>query len=130
MTTPDARAAAMADLSDMVGASSRPTFTVAQVERLLDAHRVTDPDGRRVSDPGYTATWDLNAAAAEGWRRKAAFVAGDFTFSADDARYDKGAVLANCEAMVALYVARMGPQVLRSQTSSYAWETDRLNMNG
>lgn len=45
---------------------------------------------------------------AELWGLKAGKVAGDFTFSADDASYDKGEVMAKCLEMEAHYAAKLG----------------------
>jgi hypothetical protein len=90
----------------MLAASSRPVLADTDLDALLAAFRVRDGLGRLPADAGWEPTWNLNAAAAEGWRWKAARVAGDYSFSADDASYSKGDVLAQCEAMVAMYAAK------------------------
>jgi hypothetical protein len=50
-----------------------------------------------------TVTWDLNAAAAEGWRRKMAKAAGRYQFSADGQSFSRDQVIAQCKAMVKIY---------------------------
>jgi len=100
------RVTATARLTYMVAASSRPVLDTTALGLLIDGAQGQDPAGLWPTDPGYVLTWDLNVAALEGWRWKAAQVAGDFTFSADDATYDKGAVLANIERMIATYAAK------------------------
>lgn len=103
------RASALARLTNMVAASSRPVLSSDDLTALLDLHRVPDADGLLVNEAGYTDTWDadcLNGAAAEGWRWKAGRVAGDFDFSADGASYSKGEVMAKCLEMEAHYLAR------------------------
>lgn len=100
------RDAALAALTDMVAAESRPTLSTETLGRLLDAATVADRDGRQPTDPEWVPTWHLDYAAAEGWRLKAGKVAGDFSFSADGASYQKADVLANCLAMEAKYAAR------------------------
>lgn len=123
------RAGALARLTEMVAADQRPALSAESVGRLLDDFRVRDRDGNLVTDPGYVETWNLNAAAAEGWRRKAALVAGDFTFSADDASYSKGDVLANMEKMVAMYAAK-DVGVASFATAERPYDTPTLMPNG
>lgn len=81
------------------GAGARPVLTGAEVTDLLDRFRVLDGYGLRPGDANWTGTWALNAAAAEGWRMKAARAAGDFDFSADGASYSKAQVMAHCNEM-------------------------------
>jgi hypothetical protein len=123
------RAAALLDLTSRCAAASRPALDAAVLSAILDDYRVADADGLRPTDTGWTETWDLNLAAAEAWRRKAGLVAGDFSFSADDARYDKGAVLANMEKMVALWLAKSNG-VLVVAGAERPYDTDRLRPNG
>lgn len=95
--------AARVRLSNMVAADARPSLSEADLDALLDLARRPDAMGRGITEPDWQPTWNLNAAAAEGWRWKAARCAGDFTFSADGASFDKGAVMEKCLAMEAKY---------------------------
>lgn len=113
-------AGARVRLSAMVAASSRPVLTDDEVGLLLDGVKVVDLYGLAPVDPGWAPTFDLDAAALEGWRWKAGQVAGDFAFSADDASYSKGDVIAHCERMIAMYAGR----VMGSAQTSWNW--DRL----
>lgn len=114
------REVALASLGDLVAATSRPVLDPGPLGRLLDRHAMADPEGRGPLAEGWTGTWDLNAAAAEGWRLKAGMVAGDFNFSADGASYSKADVLAHCLEMETKYASRShgvmntlaGPQAL------------------
>lgn len=101
--TPDAPFVARVKL---LGASDqRPALTDPDVVSILQQFPARDVDGRTADDPDWVQTWDLYAATAEVWRVKAGRVAGDFNFSADNGRYDKGAVLAQCLEMEAKYAA-------------------------
>lgn len=100
------REAALALLTDMVAATSRPVLSPETVSAILDQNRTVDDEGRLATDMGWDGTWDLNSAAAAGWRLKAGKVAGDFNFSADGASYSKADVLAHCLAMADQYGAR------------------------
>lgn len=104
------RATAKARLGNMVASTSRPVLSDPDLEILVDLARRQDSEGRWPADTGYNgedATYDLNAAAAEGWGWKAGRVAGDFTFSADGASYSKADVLAHCQEREAFYRSRV-----------------------
>lgn len=99
------RGVALTLLGEKVAATSRPVLSPEAVGALLDSYASQDNDGRAPSDTGWVGTWDLNAAAAEGWRMKAGKVAGDFNFSADNASYSKADVLAHCLEMETKYAS-------------------------
>lgn len=100
------REVALGILEDRVAATSRPVLSPETLGRVLDMWPTLDTDGRLADDADWVPTWDLNAAAAEGWRMKAAIVAGDFTFSADGASYSKADVMAHCLEMETKYASR------------------------
>lgn len=99
------REVALTLLGEKVASTSRPVLSAAVVEALLDAYPMEDTDGRAPGDVDWVGTWDMNAAAAEGWRMKAGKVAGDFNFSADNASYSKADVLAHCLEMETKYAS-------------------------
>lgn len=100
------RTVALGRLGGMVASTARPVLSPADLDGLLDSHAIVDRAGRLVTDAGWEPTWDLDAAAADGWEWKAGRVAGDFTFSADDASYSKGDVMAKMLDMAATYRAK------------------------
>lgn len=75
-------AEAKARLERMCAAASDPILEDEDLDELLRGARRRDADGVSPSESGWTPTWDLNAAAAEGWRWKAGRVTS--TYSADD----------------------------------------------
>lgn len=54
-------------------------------------------------------SYDLNSAAADVWRQKAAHYAQLFTFSTDNHRIDKGALIDNALKMARIYAANSPP---------------------
>ena len=56
-------------------------------------------------------TFDLNSAAADIWRQKAAHYAGEFTFSTDNHRIEKGALINNALKMAQVYAVNAPPTV-------------------
>lgn len=51
----------------------------------------------------WTGTYDLNAAAAEAWRIKAAKAAGRFDFQTDGQTFRRGQIVANCHRMERMF---------------------------
>lgn len=100
------RPTALERIKRMTAWDMRPALTEADLNALLDQFRTVDAEGRLVGDSAWAGAYNLNAAAAEGWRWKAGRVAGDFSFSADGSRYDKAAVLENIAAMIRAYAAK------------------------
>lgn len=100
------RAGYLALLMERVAATSRPVLSDATVAAILDSHPTPDTAGRLADDDDWVPTYDLDAAAAEGWRVKGGKVAGDFNFAADGATYSKADVMAHCLAMEAKYASR------------------------
>lgn len=59
----------------------------------------------------WTPTYDLYAAAAEGWRWKAGKIANAFDFSTDQQSFDKSNIFDHCQKMAAFYDARAGTSI-------------------
>lgn len=91
----------------MVAWDAVPTLTEDQIELLVARARRPDSDGLVPSDSGWAGTYDLNAAAAEGWRWKAAKVAGDFTFSSDGQQFNRADMVKACMEMSKIYRDRV-----------------------
>lgn len=86
-------------LRAMLQADEMPALTGDEVAVLLDdADRGDAGDGLR--------RYDLNAAAAEGWRWKAGKVAGLPNVTADGASFDRDSVRDTCLEMSARYAAK------------------------
>lgn len=55
----------------------------------------------------WSPTWDLNAAAAEGWRWKAAKVSARYDFDGDGQRFSRSQLLKHCLAMAGEYARKV-----------------------
>jgi hypothetical protein len=65
-------------------------FTDAQLAVLIERYPVDDDDGNEPDDDGWTETYDLNAAAGDGWDEKVMAISdSSFDFSADGATYSR-----------------------------------------
>jgi hypothetical protein len=111
------------ELASMVAFDAEPTLSESEVFALLDRARRADSTGLAFSDSGWTPTWDLNAAAAEGWRRKAGKVAGSFSFSTDGQSFNRSDMVKACLDMARTYSNRVAGSIPLNVTSA-AWDTD------
>lgn len=93
-------------LERMCAADTDPALTYEDIEALLKLFRTPDRFGVGPNQRGWEPSWDLNAAAAEGWRWKAGRCADRFAFSADGATYNRNQVAEHCLAQAKIYSAR------------------------
>lgn len=99
-------AEARTKLELMVLASEEPLLSATQLTDILTYARRPDADGLTYEDVGWTPTWDLDAAAAEGWRRKAGIAAARFNFSEDGQNFQRAQVYAHCLSQAEQYARR------------------------
>jgi hypothetical protein len=108
---------ATAMLKQMTAAAKFPTLSdEVQIPLLVNLAKRADVNGLPPSDANWVPTWDLNAAAAEGWRWKASAVSGNFDFETDGQSFDRSQVEANCLTMATQYANRIaGSLPVRSE---------------
>lgn len=94
---------ARTELEHMIFPADEPTLGSAEVSSILRYARRPDESGRVYGDTGWTPTWDLYAAATEGWTRKAGKAANRFSFLTDGQRFDRAAVYRHCIEQARLY---------------------------
>lgn len=100
-----ARDDALAQLRLNTAPDQRPVLSDTDLDALLDRVAVADTQGRAPGSDGWEAAYDVNQASARAWRVKAGRVAGDFTFSADGATFNKADLMAHCLEMEHTYAA-------------------------
>lgn len=91
----------------MVLADEEPELDSDQIADILTHARRPDSEGRVYGDDDWEPTWDLDAAAAEGWLRKAGIAASRFNFAEDGQRFDRAQVYAHCIAQSERYARRL-----------------------
>ncbi len=101
------RARAQTLLESMIAWDQTPALTLGQVQDLLTFAQRTDSDGLEPTDADWTGTYDLNAAAAEGWRWKAGAVAGAFDFGTDQQSFERSQMVEMCLGMSDRYRRRV-----------------------
>lgn len=118
-------AEALARLENMTQSDVEPSLSAPEVADLLDQAKRADSEDRAISDAEWVPTWDLNAAAAEGWRWKAGKVAGRFSVTLDGASLQRAQIYAHCLGMADRY-ARKIVGVLGVQTTHAPLVTEEL----
>lgn len=85
----------------MTGEPDSTTYADADIQAYIEAHPLEDARGEGPwvesettpgtleENPDWTATYDLNAAAADIWEEKAAVLAGDYDYQADGGSYSR-----------------------------------------
>lgn len=89
-------AEALARLQRMVAHDVDPVLTSAEVTDLLDMARREDSEGLAPSETDWEPTFDLDAAAAEGWRWKAGKTVPRFGVALDGESLNRQHVYAHC----------------------------------
>jgi hypothetical protein len=99
-------------LSQHVAATSDPVLDDTALGELVDDAAVADSGGLLPTDTGWAGAWDLYAAAAAGWRRKAGVVSDRFKFAADGATYERQQMFEHFLTMAGWYAARAGSLIV------------------
>ena len=94
-------------LATMTASGTDPMLEERELDALLATHRIADRYGSRPIDSSWEPTYDFNAAAAEGWRWKAAKVSDRFSFSSDAGSFSRDQVYAHCLQMASHYSSRV-----------------------
>ena len=86
--------------------ATEPVWPTPGASVTVDGVEYTGTD-----DGVWTPTYDLFAAAAEGWRWKAGKISDAFDFSTDQQNFQRSQMVAQCMKMAAFYDARAGTSV-------------------
>ena len=103
----------MATLTDrdvlglMLANDKEPILTADTLTALLERAAVRDDHNRLPGDDGYVPTYNLNVAAARGWRMKAARVAADYDLDVDQKGLTRSQMIKQMLQMASEY-ARLG----------------------
>lgn len=112
-----ATAANIADLRAMVAEPTTTTYTDAELVRIIEQFPLVDADGLEPDEDDWEATYDVNAAAAHVWGRKAAALVGLYDFSADGGTFNRSQAAKEMRAQARFYAARRSPRSLRVSVS-------------
>jgi len=102
------------ELRDMIAEPTSDTYVDADLSALIERFPLIDSNELEPDDSLWTATYDLNAAAANIWGRKAAACAGLYDFSADGGTFHRSQAAKDMRAQARYYQARSAPSSLRA----------------
>lgn len=90
----------------MTAFDSEPKLSVEELEALLEQFKKTDKEGTLPSVPEWIPSYNLNAAAAEGWRWKAGKASELTSVDLDGERMSSNQVFEHCMRMAKQYASR------------------------
>lgn len=100
-------ATARARIEQMTAWDQDPVLSSDEVDDLVALAARADSGGYVPSDAAWTGTYDLVAAAAEGWLWKAGKVSGTFDFVTDGQRFNRSQRHEMCMSMHEHYRRRI-----------------------
>jgi hypothetical protein len=108
---------ALTQLKRMTAWEKDPTLSSDELDALLEAFAKTDADGIAPGEEDWTPTYNLKAAAAEGWRWKAAKASELVSTDQDGDRQSTNQIFEHCQRMIGLYT-RGGASVSTASAAS------------
>lgn len=105
-------AADIARMRRMIAEPTADNYTDDVLSETIERYPIADVTGEQpldedgIANSAWTATYDMNAAAAELWAEKAATLATRFDFSADGASFQRSQAAAQARQMAAFYRSR------------------------
>lgn len=115
------RTAAINVVVDQAVTEIEPELTLSTVGAIVDRCARADADGNTVGSDDWTATYDLNAATAMAWERKAAMIAASkFDVTVDGQTLARSQVYAHCMAEAARYRRRIVGTVRRDRPENHS----------
>lgn len=90
-------------LQRMTAATAEPQLTNAELEDLLSSFATADSNDALPSAPEWIPTYNLRAAAREGWKIKLARAAEAVSTDLDGDRMSANQLFDHCERMVKRY---------------------------
>lgn len=105
-----ASAVDIAALRELIAEPTTTPYSDAELTAIIERFPLVDEDGYEPDDSSWTPVYDLNAAAADIWGRKAALVAGQYDFSADGATFHRSQAAKEMRAQARYFAARRSPR--------------------
>lgn len=97
------------ELRDMIAEPTTATYSDDDLLTVLAKYPLIDSSGYEPDESSWTATYDLNAAAANLWSRKASALAAMYDFKADGGDFKRSQLYENAKAQARYYGSRRMP---------------------
>jgi hypothetical protein len=95
----------------MTAWNSEPALTDGELGELLDIYAIADMCGNPPDSDDWSRAHDLNAAAAEGWRWKAAKASEMIAADLDGTKLSANQLFEHCERMIGVYSRKVKASV-------------------
>jgi hypothetical protein len=104
----------LAELRDMIAEPTTTTYSDDDLLAVIERYPLIDSDDYEPDDLEWTPAYDLNAAAANIWGRKAAACVGLYDFTADGGTFHRSQMAKDMRAQARYYNARRAPSSIKS----------------
>ena len=101
------------ELRQMTAEPTTATYSDGDLIAILQKFALIDSDGLEPDDTDWVPTYDLNAAAANVWRKKAAALASLYDFTADGGTFHRSQAYKQAMAQARHYNSMRAPSSLR-----------------
>ena len=108
-----ASTANVSELRDMIAEPTTTTYSDDDILGVIERFPLIDVYELEPDDLNWTPTYDLNAAAANLWGKKAAAFAGLYDFTADGGTFHRSQAAQEMRKQARYYNARRAPSSLR-----------------
>ncbi len=105
-------------LKAMTAWTVEPVLSESEIDALLTLYSITDADGLTPTDEEWTPTYNLRAAAREGWSWKMGRCTDLVSTDLDGDRMSSNQAFEHCKAMVAKYAGAASPQMTAASTET------------
>jgi hypothetical protein len=105
------------ELRDMIAEPTTTTYSDDDLSIVIARYPLIDEHELEPDDLDWTPTYDLNAAAANLWGKKASALAGLYDFTADGGTFHRGDAYKNAMSQARYFAARRAPGSFRAHVS-------------
>lgn len=106
------------DLRTLTAADGVPKLTDDEIDRLLAKYAIADSDGLTPDDEDWVPTYNMRAAAREGWKLKMAKAAELTSTDLDGDRMSANQIFQHCREMLRQFGGTASPVVAGTGTDA------------
>lgn len=100
----------------MTNERTTATYADVDIQAFIEDHPLVDAEGFSPDQDNWTATYDLNAAAADVWEEKAGGRADKFDFAADGGNYTRSQQYEQCMKQARYFRSRRSPSTIELES--------------
>lgn len=105
----------------MLGGTAEPQLSPESLADCLLRAAVPDSAGLYLPDEDWTPSYDFHRAAAEGWRRKAAVVAADYSITIEGRELNRAQMVENFLKMASAELSLAQPRYMAAPDTVPTW---------